>query len=209
MIYVVDVYYDTDINCGDFGCSDFCRCGKIVNVVANPNIVKILKHIYLKYNFTEIQKYIIDRMLRLRKVYDSEKWDVDIYCGYYGEEINRVLYKHAIDFDRVINTIFALSINNQIHEMLKLEYGYVLPYLIDVDFKLKTINTSDIKYSNEEHYKKLNDAEKIYSKEWFELKISSAIVRKQGSKYTIIDGNHRIAAANYHGINKLAVWVVE
>ncbi len=77
-----------------------------------------------------------------------------------------------------------------IKKILISEYGYLLDSLIDADFSIIEVNTSDIIFPSKRH---ADNVGKKYLYSYRKHKICG-IVREKGGKYLVIDGYHRITA---------------
>lgn len=208
----VDVDYDREYHCEEFGCDDICRCSTIIY----PNLSKIdcnliIREIYdsffgkklsdkresklnkILYDITDsIQYYTIDRICRYYKIWDKDFWDIKITNGYYGQEIGSVELKKLPEILKKIEAALEInSLKQRIDFLLNLEYGYILPILEKKEYKLETIERSDIIIGNETHYKKV----KIFD-DYSDLKYNSIIcvVIKDNNKYRLIDGYHRLSS---------------
>ena len=210
----VDYDYDTEHSCSDSGCDSdgICRCGVIVNArVTDVDIPYMAKSIYdLYFENTKDQKrdskistvlygttpqldlYCIDRILRKNKIWDPDKWYVEKIGGYYGEEIGTVTIDFASDIQKSIDEVLSMvTIKEKVDYILKLEYGYLLPELVDADYELKTIPVSDVVFGSEGHYKKIQ-TENLAHYTYPSYCGIMGVLKRDGDKYRIIDGYHRI-----------------
>jgi hypothetical protein len=203
-----NVYYD----CESYGCDSICRCGKIENEkitsVDIKSIVNLLlnsyynkKDISAKRNYIvdsilgnigrEINYYTIDRILRINKIYEPDKWNIKIISGYYGEEIENIkLFNNiAKKIDKELQKAFEIvDLTKRIEYLLELEYGYILPELNGCKYELKDINREDIIIGNTQQY---NKTSKESIDHYIEYDCIKCVVIQKGSKYRLIDGHHR------------------
>jgi len=210
----INVDYDYYSSCEEYGCNEegICRCGEISNTsIKLVNVGKISNEIYSLYFddsvstkrnaviqslwgiTTELNKYTIDRILRLNKIWMPENWEVNISNGYYGQEIEEVVF--VSDFAKKLESEieFALSINSKkelIYHLLKLEYGEVLDKLQDSKFEVLTIKRSDIIFGNNNHFQNVlkEDLDHYSDKNYSGIR---GIVNKSREKFKLIDGYHR------------------
>jgi hypothetical protein len=140
---------------------------------------------------TTINQYLIDRILRLNKVYLPEVWDVRICPGYYGDEIDGVYLREGIAsvVDTMIASVIYLQNDNfKVEELLRLEYGFLLPELEGRDWAVEKIDRQWIKYGNHDYGKRLDPAAVgVYE----DYKGIRGIVIPKDDGYRLIDGYHR------------------
>lgn len=204
--YCVDVEYDRNYDCISAGCDDICRCSTIydamVEYVDIPAVVKKLhKHLFSKQSKAEkeFNLYCLDRIYRYLKLYEPEKWEINVCNGYYGEEIDSVTLE---DEKAVIAVIEKFKeADNKLHFILNLEYGFILPEIDGKDYEVKKIPYSKIKI-NRDYIKKIDTTsvelyrEEINSSERlneYKNMIYMVVLEKEGY-YRLIDGYHRYKA---------------
>jgi hypothetical protein len=207
--YALHVEYNRIYHCDD-SCNTICRCSTIENTyVNNVDILSIIEKIY-NYYFENsestkrdikisklignidpsINLYTIDRICRIYKIWESNNWFIKIGSGYYGEEIDGVFLVNQSIIDEVKKGLFIDNINNRVKYLLKLEYGHLLPDLINKDYRVKLINKKDILFGNEEYYKKI-DIKDYYNGDYLGIR---CVVIKKGDKYKLIDGYNRLVS---------------
>lgn len=214
--YMVSYDYDTIYSCEESGCNEegICRCGHITNTYLNSvDISAITTNIYSEIFDNsistkrqviinslwgiseEIEKYTIDRILRINKVWKPEFWDINVVGGYYGEEIDEVVLIE--DMVQKLNTQLerASAIDNlkdRVEYLLHLENGYILDTLKDTNYVFSLIDIDNIIFSNPEHKQRIliEDLEHYSDKKYNGIR---GIVRKEGEKFKIIDGYHRLS----------------
>lgn len=117
------VYPNADVNytyvndCDAYGCYDekICRCGRIEDaIVTNINAEKCL-HILIKndndetsfqpYKLSNIELECVKKILSKNNAYNVNSYDVIVCGGYYGEEIEKVVFDNA---DKVIESVETL-----------------------------------------------------------------------------------------------------
>lgn len=215
----IDVDYRREYNCESVGCSNevICRCSQIIdatiisidmkyivnriysNIFDNSLASKrnsIIDSILLNTN-KEIDIYTIDRIARNCKLYLPSSWDVNISNSYYGEEIESIVIKSEVlqDLESKLEKAFSLELKERIDYLLLLEYGYILPELINRDYKIIKINKSDIIFGSENHLKGVSKKDlKHYSDISYDG-IRGIVIEKSG-KYKLIDGYHRCFSTN-------------
>lgn len=222
--YGVDYDYDTEYSCEESGCNSegICRCGRIYDTrVTGVNISRIADELYNqkfdksksterdnKINYVlfgtgkELDIYCIDRILRSYKIWDNNYWSVDVQGGYYGDEIGSIILDSSLakkiesDIDEVLS---INTLKDKINFILKREYGYLLPELEGCDYELSTIDINDVVFGSDGHYKKIQqeNLEHYYANSYEGIR---GVLKKDGPKYKIIDGYHRMYAG---GLGKL------
>lgn len=213
--YMVSYDYDTIFSCEESGCIEegICRCGHITNTYLNKvHISKITQNIYseifdksisTKRNNAlnslwgiseEIERYTIDRILRINKIWKPESWNINVSGGYYGQEIDDIVLNE--DVVQILNSQLekALEIDNltdRVNYLLEIENGYLSDDLENSSFVVKTLNIEDIFFINKEHLKRveIEDLEHYSDKNYTGIR---GIVKKDGPKWKVIDGYHRL-----------------
>ncbi len=219
-IYNVRYDYDYTHDCESYGCNDegICRCGKIeyerITSVDMDSMCNSVYNLYFnddsvagkrnnKINSIisditeEIDRYTIDRILRISKVYDPNVWVINVINGYYGEEIG-VIYINstlALRIKSQLDLAFGITnLSERIEFLLKLEYGYVLPILEGQQFKIIDINKDSIIFGSESQYHKINTENLDHYDNRY--KLIRGIVVPENNMYRLIDGYHRCYKAD-------------
>jgi len=214
--YSMSYNVDTEFSCEESGCYEerICRCCHITKTYLNKiDVDRISSDIYLdifdgsvsskRHNAInslwgiseEIEKYTIDRILRINKIWKPEFWTINVCNGYYGQEIDDILLDE--DTVQTINSQLekAFEIDNlteRIEYLLELENGFVLDDLKEKKYTLDTIDINDIIFSNPEHKNKviLEELEHYSDKNYKGIR---GVVKKDGLKWKVIDGYHRLS----------------
>jgi hypothetical protein len=214
--YSVSYDFDTEFSCEESGCNEerICRCGHITNTyLINVFVSKMTSIIYSeifdgslsskRHNTInslwgiseEIEKYTIDRILRINKIWKPEFWNINVCNGYYGEEIDDILIdesvvqilnnqlEKAFDFD---------NLTDRIEYLLELENGFVLDNLKGKKYNIDVIDINDIVFSNQDHKKRVmvENLEHYSDKNYTGIR---GVVKKDGKKWKVIDGYHRLS----------------
>jgi len=195
--YYADYDYDMYYPCGDGSdcCyNDMCRCGEIKDFV-----IKSIRYQDLVNSLGEklsvIEKYSLDRIGMIHEMFHPKNYSVEISGGYYGEEFEIKLNNSNLFIDS-LKIVSHLSDVEKIKFVLKEEYSFLTDFLKSItQVDIVNISFDQIKVSNENHMKKIKNLE-IYNN----YTLPRAIVRKDGDKYVIIDGHHRVESA--HKLNK-------
>lgn len=227
--YSVSYNYDTEYSCEESGCIEegICRCGYITNTyLNNVDVSALTSNIYMEifdnsistkrqntinslWGITsEIDNYTIDRILRINKVWKPEFWEINVSGGYYGQEVIDVVLTE--DMVQKLNTQLekAFDIDNlteRIEYLLELENGFILEDIKDKKYRIVVIDIDDIVFSNKEHKSRvlIENLDHYSDKNYKGIR---GIVKKDDSKFRLIDGYHRLSKTE----NKLVkVLVVE
>lgn len=227
--YSVSYNYDTVYSCEESGCNEegICRCGCITNTYLNSvDVSSIVTNVYSEifdnsistkrhnsinslWGITpDIDKYTIDRILRINKIWKPEFWEINVAGGYYGQEVDEVvLIENMV---QKLNTQLekAFDIDNlteRIEYLLELENGFILEDIKDKKYRVVVIDIDDIIFTNSEHKSRvlIEDLEHYSDRNYKGIR---AIVKKDMNKWKLIDGYHRLSKTE----NKLVkVLVVE
>ena len=227
--YMISYNYDTEYSCSESGCYDegICRCRYITNTYINSvDITEISTNIYSEifdnsistkrnnsinslWGITpEIDKYTIDRILRVNKIWKPEFWIINVAGSYYGQEVDQIVLIE--DVVQKLNTQLEVAfevenLKERIDYLLELENGFVLDYLKEKKYTLSVIDIDDIIFPNTDHKRRvLTEELDHYSDKNY--KGIRGIVKKDVMKWKVIDGYHRLSKTE----NKLVkVLVVE
>lgn len=223
----VSYNYETSYSCEESGCSEegICRCGIIYDESINSvDLNKISDRLYnyifdkslstkrnniinsVLYGVTdEIEKYTIDRILRSNKIWDKSIWEIVVGGGYYGQEVSSVNLRHDIveKLESDLETAFDISdLNKRIEFLLKLENGWILDEIKGLKYTIQEIDRDDLIFGNLEHYKRVQREDlDFYSDKNY--KGIRGIVKKNGDKWKIIDGYHRISKSENRKVKVL------
>lgn len=154
----------------------------------------------------ELHKYCIDRIVRHYKPWDLSKFDVEVIPDYYGEEIAGVTWSYFDDVIKHIENMLQLSDIEKIFYVLKLEYGFVLDRLAKcTNAQVITVDTTDVKYAQQQYYNRLEiDVVNSYA----DYDFARAVCIEINGYYDIIDGYHRLAAANNSNMDEIKIIVL-
>ena len=151
-----------------------------------------------------ITRYCIHRVLTHFKVYSSENWSYSIGEDYYGQEIQGLSLKPNIanQINQTLEELKIKNINERIELILQLEYGRLIPSVINKNWQITQVNPKMLYYSNSEHLEQcrqdLNKPEFAdYKKILLEYPYPRGltILNKDG-QHKVIDGYHRLVATH-------------
>jgi hypothetical protein len=207
--------YDYD-STGCLGiCDDqYCRCNKIVNArITSVSIPSLTKYI-TEHTKDMVEKYCVDRILRIHKIYESDNWYIQIGGGYYGEEVYKVTLEcgvvSAIN-DDLIELEKIESDSNKIKFILRREYGYLLDVIKDLKFSIEKIKRDDIKIPNDHYHGKISAANYVmYLTESYYTNVPQTynfdgpvgVLREDDAgNLILVDGYHRYSASAHRKRN--------
>jgi len=218
--YCTEYDYDSQTSCSESGCDDegICRCSTIENAhIISVNVTSMVNDIYPSYfdkslstkrNNTinsilggtskEIDKYTIDRILRINKVYEPTNWEINVCGGYYGQEIDNIILEDSIARkleEQIDEALSIIELTTRVEYLLNLEYGHILPSLQNCQYSVETIERDKIIFGNDNHYKKINlkNIEHYSDNNYSSIR---GIVLKKDQEYRLIDGYHRCSSTN-------------
>lgn len=205
-----DITYDADYynpcNDGSDCCdNDYCRCGVYRNVSITKIDLKSIINSFCKLVDNDIDKYCIDRLLIHSDFKENSSWEPIINGGYYGEEFGGVTLEKTIKNNLVkdLTELFKLDDCNKIKFCLTKEYGYVLPQLNSLkNVKIENVSLDSIIKSNMNHVRKLNSK---YIDQYKNYKLPVAVCTYSGNDINLIDGYHRLIAANKKSFSDIII----
>lgn len=200
--YTVDVIYNTAHNCDSYGCDSICRCGRIynariekINASVDNFTFKKEKEFKNKKDLSNIDRYVLNRLMVIHGVYDDSNYDVDIRGGYYGEEFCGCTFEnHAALVEDAEHVLNLQSDIEKIKFVLQKEYAYIAPMIEHTtSVEIVNLNLSEITPSSGMvMLKRQND----YLYDFEAVDTFYGIVYKS----IIVDGNHRFSnLCNKHG----------
>jgi len=218
--YFLTINYGTENNCQESGCNEegICRCTTIINpkvdcVKFSSLVEEIHKEHFsnrksLQRNNTlnsvlygsseKIDHYLIDRILRINKIFLNSNWTIDVSSGYYGQEIDRVCleYDLAKKISEEITTGLELfSLKEKIEYLLLLEYGRILENLKNCQWEIRNIPIQQISVPNKTHFNNCQESYEYYQIRNYNL--IRGIVIQEGQMFRLIDGYHRVSELKY------------
>lgn len=226
--YSVSYNYDTVYSCEESGCNEegICRCGYITNTHLNsvdvPAIVALIynnlfdkslstkRHnaIQSLWGITEeIDRYTIDRILRINKIWEPGNWQINVCNGYYGQEIEDVVVIEDVvqKLDKDIQRALDLDdLTDRIEYLLKLENGPLLDSIKGSKYRIDKVDRDDIDFPNKSHLNRIiiDDLEHYSDKVYTGIR---GILKKDGQKWRVIDGYHRLSKSENKMIKVLIV----
>lgn len=216
---MVTYHYDIEYYCSDSidsVCSieGICRCGFITNTSLNGvDVSRIAANIYSEifdkslstkrhnlinslFDISEdIEKYTIDRILRINKIWKPEFWQINVCSGYYGQEIDDiVLYEDVVEtINSHLEAAFEIdNLSNRIGFLLELENGFILDEIKNKNYTLSVVDIDNIIFSNENHKSRIliEELEHYSDKNYSGIR---GVVKKDGQKFKVVDGYHRLS----------------
>jgi hypothetical protein len=214
--HMVSYDYDIEYSCEESGCIEerICRFGYITNTyIKSVDVSSIVTNIYSeifdnsistkRHNAInslwgiskDIEKYTIDRILRINKIWKPEFWDINVGGGYYGQEIDEVVLIEdmVLKLNSQLEKVFEIdNLTKRIEYLLELENGFILDDIKDKKYVVSVIDIDDVIFSNTEHKNRvlIEELEHYSDKNYKGIR---GIVKKDGNKFKLIDGYHRLS----------------
>lgn len=219
----VDVDYDSITSCHTSGCDEegICRCGVIENAhITSINIDEMVENVVRnsllpgKGGFTinsdypafvennPILVYGVKKIFTLFRCYEKGLYDIEVEGGYYGQEIGEIKFSNGEELKKALNMYIHLKTDSmRVEFILDLEYGKVLPELVDLDWAVKDYPLDMVKYNPDNYEKTLNHNLAYLD---LESKLPNGIIVRTENKLTddnapsfvkLVDGYHRLARA--------------
>ncbi len=147
-----------------------------------------------------ITRYCIHRILTHFKLYMGSTWTYGVGADYYGEEVNKVHIKPQVasKIHNLLEHLRVRNISEKLEMVLKMEYGHLIPSVVNKTWYVKQISRDHLYYSNTEHYDECledlqNADNEAYKKvlEEYPYPRGITILNPEG-KYKVIDGYHRL-----------------
>lgn len=210
--------------CEERGCSHegICRCFKIEDVsiqptnlnvigesileilepITDPSMVRenSLKKLLFDYDHELLNRYSMDRILRINKLWEQENWYSEWESGFYGDEVNFISIKDEIILKIVeqfeqINNIWDLS--EKIKTLLRLENGFLLKKLTDKTCSLIEVGYEDLFFGQQNHFcKVINENNEHYFDKNYSQNLPKGVCILEDNKWRVIDGYHRLSSTN-------------
>lgn len=132
--WAVDYDYDTVRNCHE-GCDPICRCSTIENAAISEvcDIPELSIKVnsgrngnFINYKLSGIERYCIDRIAVMCGIYDVGNYELVISNGYYGQEIEQVIFERDTEFKEHINNMLLIDNNySKTLYVLNMEYSFI------------------------------------------------------------------------------------
>lgn len=201
-------------SCCDKYCQDICRCAEIIDIeIQNLNLPMISRKIYKDlYSLNEksyerrnkltkllegydnkFQIYCLERILNCNKLYDICNWKYEVVLGYYGQELDKVYLQEEVveAVEKQINQFLSLTkLKEKVQFLLNLEYGFVLPSLVDCEYRIKQIPKEKIYFGQQSRYNKTKGDSIYIDREKNQI---MGICLKEGDIYRVVDGYNRLS----------------
>jgi len=231
-IYCTNYNHYGSYSCEDSGCNDegICRCYsiesiEIIDIYMNDltnNIFgdlhfhdsqylrdKKITQIIFDFDSDIINRYCINRILTVNKVWDKENWYGEKTGGYYGDEVSEIKIDDKIYeiITQQINQILQYdTIEDKINFVLKLEYGRILDELKGKKYSEVIVNIDDLDFRQDNHHKNvLKKTLTYYSDENYSKELPRGVAIWNGKKWRVIDGYHRLSQTKLKKIKIIGI----
>jgi len=201
--WVLDFDYDYTYPCDD-QCNDgYCRCG----VVGGLNYVTI-KHVADQIeDITVIERYCIGRIITSFKMWDENYWDIESSGGYYGEEVEGIVFQRENELLKAINDILSFSDPmDKIRFVLELEYASIKPVAGMLSAEVIEASYDSLKTPNDSYARMVKKKEVDFVTLNDEIPIG--VYKIDGDSYVLIDGYHRFNKAGLEKKVKVKIVVL-
>lgn len=160
-----------------------------------------------------ITRYCIHRALTHFKLYQGQHWTYQVGADYYGEEINKIMLKAPIaqKLTGLLDRLRVRNISEKLEIILKLEYGHLIPTVVNKKWYVRQISPDNLYFSNSDHYAEcLEDIENPENQDYRQVLEEypyprALTVLNPDGKYKVIDGYHRLVG-NPEGVNPLVIY---
>ena len=227
--FTYDVGYDTigNTDCENNGCDQegICRCYTIDHVdIYNVDFESVSKNIFnqifdskstefkrdnkidlVLYGDKDINRYCIDRLLVINKIYDKNNWRAHWSSGYYGQEVDKISINSKIfsKLESSISKVISLeSLKDKVEFLLIEEYGHILDKIKDKEYKIIEVDKSDIVFTQEEYKNKI-ETEPYYSDKDYNM--YRGVCLFDGVKWRVIDGYHRLSSTKMKKVKIIGI----
>lgn len=208
---------DHDERCAN----DYCRCSSIeyprINSIDYKGIAKKIIETFDIVNDRILNSRVINDIERVCKDITEDDFYFDVCGGYYGEELEAITLDSSIILRKLEEVIdlkktrkTKLDKLNEgrvvidaevVKDILIREYGYLLDDLVDAEFSVIEVDTSDIVLPNTEYAEKVKNSDLSGYKNHRGI---CGVVRMDGDKYRVVDGYHRVTV----NLNKRKIKVI-
>lgn len=200
--YYIDVDYSRS-NCSDPECDhDYGRCSTIDDISINTHsltlnnisqpIIKFVEDVYslnIQVSVRSLLEYAIERIAINLKLFDPDCYVINVQRGYYGEEIGSVTLYNDYFCELIKHIEACLNTSNIIDYLLILEYGEVLPQLLNKKWEVDLVPIDSIVPCQREHFLKVRNKDEKYYNNYDGI---LGICLKDADIYRLIDGYHRL-----------------
>jgi hypothetical protein len=219
--WAVDFEYDYDRDCDRAGCDSICRCGRFSNVRAS-NVSLAPDHISVEEQYVDragknrkrtstvsrIERYCIDRLMRVHKAYDTSLYEAHISGGYYGEEIVGASFENERAMLSDIQEMLNLGSDaEKVKFALHAEYASLLDVIQDLQGVMTEMVDLKKMVRNDAYAERLKRDYSGYNFGAEDLPVGVALRIAGGIR--IIDGYHRLTALLADGKKKGLYIVLE
>ena len=168
--------------------NDYCRCKTIEDAcVTKVDILRVVNQLMDQYEHTMF-RYAVDRLARIHKMYDKSKYTVRVVNGYYGQEVDGVVFEGWSELMRDVHAAYQLrdNLDALVQFLLTAEYGYVLDRLEGLAWKVVEVPVKDLRVPNDQYLGKVS-TDNIE----FDDTLPIGLYVDSGENYVLVDGYHR------------------
>jgi len=186
--YDYESYSCNDENCGCQTGNDMCRSSRLYGLYVDTINYTTIFNTYVKKCYFDniVDLYCLDRILRLKGIYNKDNYNIETCHGYYGEEVEGIYFTGQHLINEYLNHLKSFTSDfDKILYILHLEYGFLQKNICN--FTKVTIEnvSSEILYPTENmKIQPILDYCQIEN-------IPIGIYYNQGNVYKLVDGRHR------------------
>lgn len=150
-----------------------------------------------------IMRYCIHRILTHLELYRTLHWKYRIGNDYFGQEIEGIYLKPEISnkLDYYLAILMRLTDNHsRIEQILQMQFGHLIESVQNKDWNIISVNVNQLQFSNIERLTKCRKMTKEGQLDYLDgYRLPRAIALKDPvtQKYRVVDGYHRICAAEH------------
>jgi hypothetical protein len=147
-----------------------------------------------------ITRYCIHRILTKYKIWEKKNWQYNLMDDYWSQDVSTVkLKKNVADsLSKALFSLNKLSLNKKIEYLLKIEYGKLLPGVLDKIWRVTQVPVSQLYYSNPQLHEQCVKKGPLEFLDKYKLPRGLCIV-EQPDKYKVIDGYARLSDTEARG----------
>jgi len=169
-----------------------------------------LKRVYA--NGMLIYRYCIHRILTKFKIWDKKNWQYHLMDDYWSQEVSAVTLRKDIadNLSKCLLHMNSLDNSKKIEYMLELEYGKVLPELVNGTWMAATVPIDKLYYTNPTLHEECVDKAPIPYLEFYRLPRGLCVRERDanGYRYRVVDGYARLSDLEARGVKKECLVII-
>lgn len=158
-----------------------------------------------------IYRYCIHRILTKYRLWDKKNWRYHLMDDYFSQEVSAVTLRPEVadSLSKCLLRMNTLSNSRKIEYMLELEYGKVLPGLVNGDWSVTTIPMDKLYYTNPKLHEESVAKGPIEYLNYYRLPRGLCVRERvpDGFRYRVVDGYSRLADLEARNVKECLVIV--